>query len=342
MQNLTLAVEASATCQEVDIVSSGVESVAVAALLSSRGRGVRFTNQEVSIPEQLFIRGDAVSYKAGRLQLGSQSFGPDSGYRSSDLMLVCGKASDYRSALNAVAERLYPGQTVFIVDAPLGTAFELSCLVYKLRKRMAVNIIEMGQLFEECKYEGRSLEISGLKEQVAICGRSINETRSGLALGRQLFSGLVPASNVLERGFTDSARILRTALRLIHVSNAAKGKADKTLSAAEESMMQSMESELQALGKVFNVTVPDRGPLSLEFSDNLEREKHELADSVYETLVLLSDLAAIAYLPVPTIDSIIELASLVLSKDLRSEGRKLSDLGLVGMDVREIIELVNS
>jgi hypothetical protein len=44
MQNLAMTVEAYAPCQDVDIVSTGVESLAVAALLASRGRAVRFTN----------------------------------------------------------------------------------------------------------------------------------------------------------------------------------------------------------------------------------------------------------------------------------------------------------
>jgi len=341
MQNLALAVETAMPCQEVDIVSTGVESMAVAALLSSRGREVRFTHEEMAVPENLLIRGDSVNYKAGRLGNGAENLNTMS-YRSSDLMLVCGKASDYRTALNAVAEMLYPGQTVFIVDAPLGTAFELSCLVYKLRKRMAVNIIEMGPLFDECKFEGRSLEISGLREQVPICGRSINETRSGLDIGRQLFAGLVPASNVLERGLSDSARILRTALRLMYVSRRKNGGSAAFLTAADEATVSSMESELQALGKIYNVTVPGRGIVNADFSDNLEREKQELINEVCETLVLLSDLAGAAYLQVPTIDKIIDDASKAVARDLRAEGRRLSDLGLVGMDVREIIELVNS
>ena len=341
MQNLALAAEPLATSQELDIVSTGVESLAVAALLSSRGREVRFTHQEMAVPEQLLIRGAAVNYKAGRLQP-SKNEGKEFVYRSSDLMLVCGKASDYQEALNTVADMLYPGQTVFVVDAPLGTAFELSYLVYKLRKRMAVNIIEMGPLFEDCRFEGRSLEISGLKEQVAICGRSVNETRSGLAVGRQLFSGLVPASNVLERGLSDSARILKTVLRLFHVNLAKKNQKLTMLSASEEALVNSMEAEIQALGKAFNVNVPERANMPLEFSDSLDREKKELAGSVTDTLVLLTDLAGVAYLPVPSIESVIDQASAALGRDLRAEGRRLSQLGLVGMDMRGIIELVNS
>jgi opine dehydrogenase len=342
MQNLALAVEAVMSCQDVDIVSSGLESMAVGALLSSRGRGVRFRRESMSLPETLLIRGDAVSYKSGRLRNGKDGLSAaESVYHSCDLMLVCGKADDYRLALQTVAELLYPGQTVFVVDAPFGTAFELSYLVFKQRKRMAVNILEMGPLFDQCRFEAGSLEISGLKEQVPICGRSLNETRCGLDTGRQLFSGLVPASNVLERGLSDTASLKRIAMRLFHFNGLKSGRLAVT-TPADQSVLDLIESEIQELGKVYNVHVSARGLLNSQFSADLEREKYYLIKDICETLVLISDLAGVAYLPVPTLDSIIEMASVALSRDLRSEGRKLSDLGLSGMDVRDIIELVNS
>jgi opine dehydrogenase len=342
MQNLALAVEAVMPCQEVDIISTGVESMAVAALLSSRGRGVRFRQDYMSLPEHLLIRGAAVSYRAGRLGGGHNGLTALDSYRSCDLMLVCGKAGDYREALQTVAELLYPGQTVFVVDAPFGTVFELSCLIFKLRKRMAVNILEMGPLFDECKFEAGSLEISGLREQVPICGRSLNETRCGLDVGRQLFSGLVPASNVLERGLSDLARIMRIALRLFHVTRSRAAGSAAAQDDADEQMLDKIEAEIRALGKVYNVHVPARGLLNRRFSENLEREKQDLVRDVCEVLVLLSDLAGVAYLSVPTLDSIIEMASVAFSRDLRASGRKLSNLGLSGMLVRDIIELVNS
>lgn len=340
MYNLALAVEASVPCQEVDIVSTGVESLAVAALLSSRGRAVRFA-QEVTPPEQLLIRGDNISYKAGRLSFNGGSE-PDLMYRSSDMLLACGNAGDYKKALHMVAEMLRPGQTVFVVDAPLGTTFELSCLVFKLRKRMAVNIIEMGPLFDSCKFEGRSLEIYGLKDQVAICGRSVNETRSGLDIGRQLFNGLVPASNILERGLSDVSSVLQIALRLFYINRAKAGLAFNMLSSEQEKLIAGLESELQAIGKVYKVTIPERGSLNLEFSDHLEHEKQRLYAALTDTLVLLYELAAVAYLSVPVIESLIDQSSELLGLDIRANARRLVDLGLSNMDVREIIELINS
>ncbi|MBX9573166.1 MAG: hypothetical protein K2X77_29985 [Candidatus Obscuribacterales bacterium] len=345
MLNTHLAVETFAPCQDVDIISGGVESLAIAALLSARGRSVGFAREGFSMPEQLVIRGESTNYRAGRLQTGKQDAADPLYSRRPDIMVLTARAVDYPQALDMVAERLAPGQTVFITDAPMGTAFELSTKLFKLRKRMAVNIVEMGPLFDECYFEGRSLEIIGLKEQVSICGRSVNETRTCMPFGRQLFSGLVPASNVLERGLNDTASLLKTALRmfLIHRSPAAKQVTPITeLNKAEDEILSALESEIQTLAKIFNVTVPERTELSFAFSDSLERERQSMAAGVCENFVMLAELAAKAYHPVPTIDSIIDEASKAAARDLRSEGRKLSDLGLSGMDIREIIEFINS
>ena len=107
-------------------------------------------------------------------------------------------------------------------------------------------------------------------------------------------------------------------------------------------MLTALENEIQTLGKIFNVNVPECTTLNYEFSDSLERERQSLAADVCENMVLLSGLASIADHPVPTIDSLIDFTSQIVNRDLRKEGRTLSDLGLVGMDVREIIEFINS
>ena len=44
----------------------------------------------------------------------------------------------------------------------------------------------------------------------------------------------------------------------------------------------------------------------------------------------------------PVLNSVVELASAVTQSDLARHGRTLQDLGLVGFDVAEIVELINS
>jgi aspartyl/asparaginyl beta-hydroxylase (cupin superfamily) len=53
-------------------------------------------------------------------------------------------------------------------------------------------------------------------------------------------------------------------------------------------------------------------------------------------------MARLAYIAVPMIDTVIELATVLTNVDIRKEARQLSDIGLIGMDAKEIIEHVNA
>lgn len=77
----------------------------------------------------------------------------------------------------------------------------------------------------------------------------------------------------------------------------------------------------------------------LEWSHRLAQEV--LTRYVSEHLVLLSDLAHLAKVPVPVLDGVISMASALIGFDLRNRARGLSQLGLAGLSQNEILELVN-
>jgi opine dehydrogenase len=65
-----------------------------------------------------------------------------------------------------------------------------------------------------------------------------------------------------------------------------------------------------------------------------------LTEDVGYSLVFLSDLAARLGVPVPAIDAVIEIASVVLARDFRGEGpRTLERLGLGGLSRDELAAL---
>jgi opine dehydrogenase len=65
-----------------------------------------------------------------------------------------------------------------------------------------------------------------------------------------------------------------------------------------------------------------------------------LTEDVGYSLVFLTDLAARLGVPTPVIDSVITIASVVLARDFRAEGKRtLSTLGLDGMSAEELAAL---
>jgi opine dehydrogenase len=77
----------------------------------------------------------------------------------------------------------------------------------------------------------------------------------------------------------------------------------------------------------------------LEWSHRLAQEV--LTRYVSEHLVLLSDLAHVAKIPVPVLDGVISLASALVGFDLRNRARGLNRLGLNDLSQNELLELVN-
>lgn len=349
MQNLALALDTFAPFSpqgEIAIISSGIESAAIAGILASKSLpiqlyGIDNAKAVYDMRPEPWING----YATSEIKFPTKAGSADMYVRSPDILILSAKAKDYAQAMDVVAEQLRPGQTVFVIDSPLGTVFELSQKIFKLRKRMAVNLIEMSPLFESATMVNGKLEISRLREQVSVCGRSVNETRSGISIGSKLFSGLVPSSNILERGLSDSNYFLRAAKQLFMVMSMKSNKDRQgkvSFNNAQLSLLSAMEQEIQSLGKLFNVSIRPSKNVEEQFSSYLETEKQEIASTVCNNLVLISDLAGIAYHSVPTIDSIIDLSSATLGRDLRKEGRRLADLGLIGMNTQEIIEFINS
>lgn len=348
MNNLAVAVESFSSALDIALVSSGVESLACASLLAANGQRVELRGKDRQHPSAVkFERADRLDQIDTRPVQFTPRSRDDEGYvRSPDVLILHARAADYSEALNTVASEARPGQTIFLIDAPLMSVFELSERMQSVHNRAAVNVIETGQLFSSCRFTGQTIQVSGPATQISLCGRTVNETRAGLSLGRSFWKNLMPASNVFERRLVESGRILGAAQRLFAVMSAQGGKncaskGQSSLTGAEQSILSAMTAELQSLGKHLNVSIPS--DLSFEpLSESLDTEREELSLLVKQDLVLISELSKLAYVPVPTIDSIIELASVTLGKDLRKGSRTLADLGLIGMDFNEIFELVNA
>jgi opine dehydrogenase len=66
-----------------------------------------------------------------------------------------------------------------------------------------------------------------------------------------------------------------------------------------------------------------------------------LSEDVPYLLVPLSDMAMLANIPVPTIDSVIQLAQVINGTDYRKNGRGIDALGLRGLSLNEIKKIVS-
>jgi hypothetical protein len=252
------------------------------------------------------------------------------------------------------------GQSICLLNPPLGAALQFRQQLHAANPNLRLNILELGKLFDCAKVERDVLLIIGQRKKVNICGCSRNQTRHGLPFAGALVKGLL--STVLGG-------------RTCELTNFSQ-----VLTPAILNVVEGLDTDIQNLARAYKCVVPkikqalfayglgdheksNFGDLSLEqalrgmgqslLGPNLIDHSHKepLSDQcclnvikrdVSETLVLLLDFARVARIQLPVINSIVELASAVTCSELMRHGRKVSDLGLIGYDVSEIIELINN
>lgn len=264
-----------------------------------------------------------------------------------------------------------------LLNAPLGAGLQFANQLRRANAECQLNILELGALFNHARVEDQTLQIFGPREKVSVCGNSRNETRRALTAACYLSPALVPASNLLERGLGDTERLIRPMLILFGLLGGRREELADLCCVVNSSLtvvIRAVETELANLCRTYRLTtrnflehLTDLSAVHWDDVDcldqalvqvgaNLLRQRQfELKavdipeallalvkQDISETFLLIEDLARVARLHMPILESIIELACIATKCNLRKTGRTLDDLGLFGMDLDEIVELVNA
>lgn len=328
-----VAIGVPQTTASIAVYAGGVYGEAVAAVLAMRGNTVRL----IGTQSQAASTCDIVTRSRARYTSNVEFLYDDnySSLRSHNTIVLACSATSYGDALESICRSLNSGQTIYIVGAALGAALEVGYFLEGRRQDLNLNIVEVTQPFGSYERVGDTMLVRDVRDKLYIAGRSLNETRAGLSNGSHIFSSLVPASNILERGFADLDEWLQTAALLFSVF---QSNSRESVSA----VVLALRNELLSLGKAYGVNrVPDSSWLMVEGID-VAVAKSRLIQRVIEDFAILSSLARLKYMPVPLLDAIVELSSVATGLDLRKEGRQLTDMGLIGMDAQEIMELVSA
>lgn len=300
---------------------------------------------------------------------------------NSGTIMICESSTSYGAIASLIAPYLIDGQVICLLNAPMGAAFEFHHNLRRLDCNTSVIVMELGQLFSGVSLEdsGRTMVIQGVHSRVAVGGLMRNGTRRHFPTVSTLVKSIVPASNVIERGLSDVVRFIRPALAFAHLLSEDSFSFDPQSIKPTHTfsnpyswqLISGLEKEVQAVAKSFGCVIPDFLRLFIEYplygeghevspqnlkeafcshgtglalgsENSLEVSARVLEADICETLTLFESLASLSRTPVPVTRSIIDLASVMLQKPLSSQGRNLETLGLVGFDLREIVELINA
>jgi hypothetical protein len=393
------------------IIGDGIETFALSALYSAHTTDV--TSANGSNPPTIRLLGGVVpphiefssllatidkviigqSRPSG--QTVNSAYLPDSGTRIigksfepseslegvSQIILSC-PATAYGAVTAKIAAFLYDGMTIALVGAPLFGAFQFDFCLRQHRPDLIVNIVELDDLFDHAERSGEGLALRGLRRRVNISGRSRNETRRAMPLASALSPGLLPSSNLLERGLFDVDAMVRPVLVLSALLGGRierLGNLGELLNRSNLGTLTEIERELSKLTFVYKASVVDftrilreEARANSDFkpskSDQPRTGTEMLTEAVSaasaswfggltwtyglaqevlsryvgEQLVLISELGRKASIAMPVLDSVIDLATAVVGYDLRSQGRTLAHCGLQDAELADLIELLNA
>jgi hypothetical protein len=375
---------------ELCIICDGAVSIAAASILALSGQSVRLCPinesdktlksfiDRLPLEFEMRDRGANVSSYRGKTNFGIVTPDLAVALKGAEGVIVAQPITEYGALADRLATVMTNGQTVILCNAPVGAGLQFKQLMRRRNEDLQLNIIEIGALFDCARIEGGVVLISGLREKVSFCGNTRNETRRGIAIANTISQGLVPTSNLIERGLSEVEKVLRPVFLLFALLGGRGGELDdiaKLVNPSLTKLIIGLDSEIQSLAKAYHVVVPSfletlthfggvgwedadcLGQALINIAGNLlEQRMCERSDpgmssdsgadllksGVIETFTLLSDFARLARLHVPVLNSVIDLAAVVTKTDLDKSGRKLSDLGLLGFDVQEIIEIINA
>jgi opine dehydrogenase len=359
---------AGAGCLSTGIVGTSNTGRALAAYLSSQGHSVhllaRTENKLRFLGKRSIIKAEGKI--EGSFPVASASCSSSEFCNYSEVIFVGTITTAYAEIAQKLAPHLTEKHNIILFSSKLGGALIFEEALKAVGCKIP-NIIETDALFAaRIKEEDDSIWIRGFKQWTLFSSATKTKTQKNAGILKQFFPNLSPAVNIIQRGLTDFGAVAHVPIALSNMNLISSktpfnfyynGMTEETISLLEavESEFRNLAlaygSELIAMKDLLNryygcdntslfsamTTVPNyrhsQGPSSLQ-----HRFLHE---DICSTLAPARQLAELAGVKTPVIDSLVNIASVITKRDFEAESRSLRNLGLEGMSFEQVFDYVN-
>ncbi len=352
----------------VGIVGSGNAAHSLSAYLTALGHGVHLYVRDPLKARAMEARGHVVATGKleGAYRLEGVTSNPEELARRCQTIFLATTTDAYGDVARALAPALGPGHELILFSGKFGG----SLLVDHTLKQLGiegVEVVETDALFASRIQGDASIWVRGIKKWNLYSAPTRSRTRRCGAILERYFSGLEPADNAVQRGVTDFGALAHPLTMLVNMNRVDRqepflfycdGFTERTVG-----LLERMESEFRGVARAYGTDlIPAADLLNRYYSCNrsslLEAmrsvpnyrtsyapttlDHRYLKEDVGCTLVPLQALARVAGLATPMIDSVLNLAEVLLAQDFQAEGRTLERLGLAGKTQGEISEYLAS
>lgn len=284
-----------------------------------------------------------------------------------DVVMVVVPASAHRFVAEQIAPHLHSGQIVVLNPGRTGGALEFGEVLKRLDCQAPAILAETSTFIYASRalsrYEARIFRIKNSVRLATLPAYWIPEI---LPVLNQAFPQFAAGDNVLSTGMENIGAIFHPALTLMNAGwiETTKGDFDYYTSGISPSvarMLERLDGERVAVAKSLGIhTVSAREWLYLTY-DSPGRDLYEaiqntgsyqgirapqtilhryVTEDVPMSLVPMASIGKMLGVSVPIMDMVIDLANVMHGRDYRKEGRTVTTMGISGMSVKQIRQMV--
>ncbi|GAB1418900.1 hypothetical protein MASR2M12_16650 [Bacteroidales bacterium] len=280
--------------------------------------------------------------------------------QGSDLIMVTTTADAHKPLAKEMAPYITDGQTILLNPGRTLGAIEFSNILRK-NTSASVYIGEAQSLIYACRAESAgNVRVIGIKDRVLLAAYPSNDTDYVLKIANSAFHCFEKASNVLRTSLENIGAIFHPTVIIFNAAAIERGNMfyfynDMTSAVAD--FLTKVDQERLNIGQAFGIELLSvfdwisyayngvEGNTLMEKMRNNPAYYQILAPKTLHSRLLLEDvptgilplseLAKIANVSTPLLNSIVEITQALLGVDFRKTGRTLENLGLNGITIDE-------
>lgn len=347
------------------VIGGGHGGQGMAAYLGYLGHRVNLYNRTLSkverIKEQGFIKMEGCISGEGNIELVTDNM--EEAVKGTDVIMITLPASAHREIAGLIAPYVTAEQYVVLNPGRTGGALEFQNIIQRHNPMKNICIIEAQTFLFACRVlqEG-TVNIMSIKNEVKIAALPAVRTNEFIELIGRIIPEFVEAGSVLETSFNNIGALLHPVPTILNCGRIESTKGDfryyiegitptvakvieevdyermriaYALGAEAISLIEWLGSTYGAYGSTICEALSNvKGYLELKAPSKMDTRY--IFEDVPQSLVPISDMGRYLGIGTPTIDSLIQLASIMHGRDYNLLGRKVSDMGLDGMSLEEI------
>lgn len=345
----------------VTVIGAGNGGTAIAGYLASKGVKVNLCDLFPQYVEPIQSTGGIDLTQEGKTThqpLNLVTTDASKAIRGVELIMVVTPSFTHKMIAEACCSALTDGQVVVLNPGRTGGALEFLNTVRAGGCTADITVGETQTLIYACRKTGpSSVEIYGVKQQVALGAFPANRVRQVLDLLNPYYPQFTPAKNCLETSLSNIGALFHPTPILLNVGRIETDPKGyryywEGISPSVAVLIHAIDQERVAVAQAYGVQVLSAEEWLRQSYDTHGDDLYHLiqnndaygdimapktiqaryvTEDVPMSLVPISELARIAGVPTPNIDSVIQLTSTIYQTDFRTEGRCAANLGLEGM-----------